>query len=483
MNDKKHELALNRRKFLTGASAATLATGLYAQGSQAKSSDGPSTTTKTPFQYDCVVIGGGFAGVTAARELKKNHLNCLIVEARNRLGGRAFYAPFGDHKVELGGTWIHWTQPFIWSEVMRYGMDIVETPGASAQQIIQLQNNSATQLDLVELYNDLMTVGQALAFKARESWPRPYDTNFSKELIQSLDKYSVDDLLKYLDLTPSQHSLLESMLTGSMNANPKHVSANEVLRALSLCGYDMASFGDVSSRYHIKDGTSALIEKIVQDATADIRLNTIIRRIEQKKDHVILTTSDGETITAATAICTVPLNVLKDIEFSPAIHPHKLQASQEGHPGKGFKVYAEVKGKAPNVLLYGDKKSALDTVFTYHMGQSSSLLLAFGHDRSRFDIYDDQAMQMELQKFLPDIEVLSTFGYEWTLDPYSQGTWCTWAPGWASKYSEGLKDGPEGKIYFASSDFSDGNRGFIDGAIGSGIKIAQQVKEFINSNF
>jgi monoamine oxidase len=184
-------------------------------------------------------------------------------------------------------------------------------------------------------------------------------------------------------------------------------------------------------------------------------------------------------MTAAATVCTVPLNVLKDVEFVPEIHPDKLAASKEGHPGRGFKVYAEVKGSVPNALLYGDKNEAIEEALVYHIGDDRSLIVCFGNDSSSTDIYDKDYLQTTLRKYLPDVEVTGSTGYGWANDPFAKGTWCTWRPDWYRKYREGLRDGPEGRVFFASSDFCEGSRGYIDGAVGSGIKAAQQISEML----
>jgi monoamine oxidase len=474
MSNESTTANLHRRQFIKGAGAAAFSAGIVASAPRGAMA---GAAGKTRFDYDALVIGGGFAGVTAARDLKKNGYSCAIVEARNRLGGRTYYAPHGDLHVELGGTWIHWMQPFVWAEVMRYGLQIKETPGANADRIIQLKNGKASEPDLNELYGDLFAGGQGLMERSRTVWPRPFDAGFNREGVLAADGASIQDLLKSLDLTDSQLAIYQRILGGGTNASVGDVSANEALRIIALSGHNVGSYYDVNARYQLKDGTIALIDKIVEDGKPDIKLNTYVKRIEQKVDHVVVTTVDGQTMTAATVVCTVPLNVLKDVEFLPGIHPDKLAASRESHPGKGFKVYAQVKGRVPNVLLYGDENEAIEEALAYHIGDDKSLIACFGNDHRGQDIYDEKYLQATLQKYLPDIEVTGSVGYGWVNDPFAKGTWCTWRPNWYRDYGEGLRDGPEGRIYFASSDYCEGSRGYIDGAIGSGIKAAQQISE------
>ena len=73
--------------------------------------------------FDIIVVGGGFAGVTAARDCERNGYKTLLLEARDRLGGRTWTSEFEGEPIELGGTWIYNSQPFVWSEVIRYGLD------------------------------------------------------------------------------------------------------------------------------------------------------------------------------------------------------------------------------------------------------------------------------------------------------------------------------------------------------------------------
>ena len=68
-----------------------------------------------------VVVGAGFAGLVAARELRRRGVETTVLEARERTGGRAWTSTGLGLPLEMGGTWVHWTQPHTWSEITRSG--------------------------------------------------------------------------------------------------------------------------------------------------------------------------------------------------------------------------------------------------------------------------------------------------------------------------------------------------------------------------
>ncbi|MBI4538643.1 MAG: FAD-dependent oxidoreductase [Gemmatimonadetes bacterium] len=452
---------------------------------------------------DVIVIGGGFAGVTAARELRHQGLRVLLLEARNRLGGRTFAVPVGDGIFELGGTWVHSTQPHVWAEVNRYGLPLVETPDALPDRILWWNGEKVREaglLDMVPLARAALCASaddvtpelpvSALAgftlldglmsefhAEAGAAFPRPFDP-FWSDTWRDLDRFSIRDRLDAMDLSSDRRALLEGALGASAHGDFAEAGLADMLRWWALSGNDLQRYSDSVARYRLRDGTTSLIDAIVADGRPDVRHQSPVARVSQAADHVEVTTEGGETFRARAAIAALPMNVLANIEFSPALDPEKLAASKERHAGAGVKAYVRVRGNVPNLLALAPETEAFTTIMTAHGGKDGGVLIAFGTNPKRIDVHSKAAVQAAVRRFLPDAEVTDVFAYDWHLDPYSLGTWCIFRKGQMTRYLAALRK-PEGLVHFAGGDIALGWRGFIDGAIESGIRVARDVSDHL----
>ncbi|MFN8544070.1 MAG: FAD-dependent oxidoreductase [Candidatus Binatia bacterium] len=447
--------------------------------------------------FDAIVVGGGFAGVTAARELRHAGLRTLLLEARNRLGGRTFTARLGAEHFDLGGMWIHWTQPHVWAEAMRYGLPLVETPGAMPERVRWWDGSGLREagvreimplvgaalcgrdetpavplrtLEGLALADDLMSAFHAPAMQA---FPRPFDPFFS-DAWRAFDALSVKDRLDAMGLSPARRALLEGVLGPACCARFADAGFVEMLRWWALSGANLQRYSDSVARFKLRDGTVSLIEAMIDDGKPEVLLGTPVTRVEQGDGVVRVTTEPGRTFRAPAVIVALPMNVLARVVFAPALDPAKLAASQERHAGAGVKLYARVRGALPSVAVFAPESEPLSMLLTGEAGKDGGVLIAFGTSATRIDAHSVPAVQAVVQKLLPGLEVTETIAYDWHLDPYSLGTWCILRPGQMTKYLAKLRE-PEGAVHFAGGDIALGWRGFIDGAIESGTRVAREV--------
>ena len=427
---------------------------------------------------DVVVIGGGFAGITAARDLKQRGFDVLLLEARDRLGGRTWHKEVNGFPVELGGTWIHWTQPFVWAEKERYGLEIQETPGCAAERIAIKIDDQVHDLQDDQLAEFVDGFHQFFA-DSKAVWELPYNSHHTRDAIVECDALTVADRLNALQLTPLQRTGVGGMLEILSMNQPANASYVEMMRCWSLTGWNYELFNDTAARYKFTDGTGALVDSIVQDGGFEVALNTSVASVQQTTNGVSVTTTNGEVVNAKRAVVTVPLNVLNSVAFDPPLSSVKQEASALKHVGGGYKVFFEVDGDPGAVMtLSRSTNSPLIGSFTYKRGQQHSVLAGFSLEPGALEKPLSE-WQTVLEEFLPGVRLLSTFGHDWGGDALSQGSWCTYRPGTFGRFVDELPR-PEGHLVFASGDTSEGWRGFIEGAIASGSKAAVAIAKSLN---
>jgi len=471
-----------RRDFLkrAGLGASAVAVGGMAAPAMAGAAVSSRRVAKMPgVDYDVIVLGGGFAGVTAARDSMKNGYRTLLLEARDRLGGRTFTSQFAGHQVEMGGTWVHWSQPFVWSEIQRYKLDVIETPESNvdgASEAVVFADGRAQHLDGEQALAVFGAITKYFA-NAGQMWERPYDASHGWKAIAEADRRSAAAMIDGMQLTPLQRTAVEGYISALGHCKPEVASHVDLNRWWSLAGGSMQALHDAGGRYRFRDGTVSLINKIVADGQPEIRLSTPVRAVEDEARRVVVTTKDGQRITAGAVIVALPMNVLPGVQFHPPLPNGVIEAGREKHVGHGIKLLIKVKGRMSKsrVLALASPNHPLPISFTYAAADDHTVLVMFGPDPKRIDYADKTAVQTALHDFFPEAVVEEVHHQPWTEDPYSQGTWCGYRPGWFGKYySQFQKD--QGRVFFGQGDHGEGWRGFIDGAIGAGSRAAERVK-------
>src|SRR5919198_1389727 len=297
--------------------------------------------------YDVVVIGGGFAGVTAARDLRWRGYRVLILEARDRLGGRTWTSGFAGQPVEMGGAWVHWCQPHVWAEITRYGLQITESPRAEEQRA-WIADGTLYHAPAETFYPMLNEAIRRFCHDAHTVFERPHDPLFNQEAVAAIDGQSVRDRLDTLDLPRETSALLNGLWASACSAPIAEAGLSVPLRWFALAGWDGLRMLDADSRYKLVDGTRCLIDAMVADGQPDILLAAPVARVEQDGAGASVITRDGRTFAARAVVVTAPLNTLRALEFRPALSSGKQAAVAEGQASRGVKVWIRVRGEVPH---------------------------------------------------------------------------------------------------------------------------------------
>ncbi|KAJ5811783.1 hypothetical protein N7474_008084 [Penicillium riverlandense] len=449
--------------------------------------------------YDVIVIGAGFAGLIAARDLsQKLSLKILLLEARDRIGGRTWTAKVLGEELEMGGTWVHWAQPHLYSELRRYGLhtNLKTSAGTLApeKQTFKPAVGPPEELPIHETAATLDRVAQSFfaveALDSRALMPYPHEPLREPALWRKYDHWTVQDRLDQLEgFSQREKDIFESNLSTFGSAPGKDIGFTEALRWYALGGHSIAGVFELAGIYKVgKGGMTSFAQAILSDYAGELLFGTAVKTISQDTSGVKVVTTRGESLQAKMAISTIPLNCLGDVKFNPPLSSLRQSAIKEGHINKGAKIHFKLRTTEPGWFATASGSSDSSYVFAFSdhngtqpAGPSGTWCIGFGYN---FHLTNKKDHKHIINRFRTDIhhkaDVEAYATHDWMNDPYAKGVWACWGPNSASRYLQELQK-PHGRVIFASADWADGWRGFVDGAIERGQQAGQDVVTFLKT--
>ncbi len=472
--------APTRREFLRASLAASAGTLLCDSFGSAQQVD--LKGKKSASKRRVVVIGGGFAGLACAHELKSAGYHVTLLEARNRYGGRVL--SFDDlvegKNVEGGGELIGSNHPTWVSYADKFGLkfvDVTEDEDLVMPIVLngkQLSGEEGTKLyeEMDEAFNRLNAKAETI--DADQPWKSPNAA--------LLDKGHMGAWIAELDVSDICRTAITVQLSSD---NGTAVDRQSYLAMLaSIKGGELEKYWTESEVYRCQGGNQQLALKLAEAiGESNVHLNLPVTAVKMSDSGAKVICRDGRTIVANDVVLAVPPSVWKKIEFSPAL-PASLQ-TQMGVNTKYLMAFKErfwkEKKQSPDALTDGIFSMIWEATDNQE-GEQGAALVGFSGGPSAEQVRKIPAAQRQkslaaiMEKLYPDYgtNLVKTRYMDWPSDPWTLAGYSFPAPGQVTAIGPLLYKGL-GRLHFAGEHTSYKFVGYMEGALNSGAALAMRL--------
>lgn len=424
-------------------------------------------------ERDVIVVGAGFAGVTAARELAARGLNPLVLEARGRIGGRAYTDTYLGHRVEFGAQWLHPNYTLVHRELARYGIGTV-SDAPSDRVIYPTGSGAYAAVDPAATSQRAGEVLAALFAGSEEYYARPHEPLYRADLIRRIHDVSLRQRLDSLGLSAADRSLVAGVLENYSGGDSSKGALTSLAQWWALCGFTPEGWY-AQSAASPATGMVGLVRAILADSGAELRLNSPVTSITDDGRAVTVRTGDGGCFTAPAVVLAVPVNVWRTIRFEPGLPPEHAAATAEGLgiTPAAAKIWMRVRGVTDRVFAQGDEGDPVLALIPYARLTNGDQLMVAGNGRG-LNLGSRAALEAAVRRVLPEASVVEMRVQDWATDRYSLGGWTMRKPGQLLRQLPYVQQ-PHGRVAFATADIANGWNAAIEGAVESGFRAAEQV--------
>jgi monoamine oxidase len=434
-------------------------------------------------ETDILIVGAGAAGLAAACELSAANYNVIVLEARDRIGGRIhthldsqLSAP-----VELGAEFVHGKPPETLKLAARAGVELIELPNTHWYFRNALLSQSGRFWSGIEAVND-----EIAKYKG-------HDESFAEFLDDYSRKHKVDDV----------RAIATLYVEGFHAAHADRISVLGLIKT-----NEAAAEIDDEKQFRPAGGYRPLVEFLHSEAVAhgaSFRLQTVVREIEWRAGAVTVTSDAGEQFKARRLIVTLPLGVLQRnaVTFTPRLVA-KEEAANKLAVGQVVKVMLRFRDRfwEEITLPSNDARSAVlkDLAFVHAPDEmpptwwtqlpvrapllvgwaggtrAEQLLTASADELREKSLTALSHIFAEPVKSIED-QLVDFYTHDWATDPVSLGAY-SYIPVGGLKAQAALSEPIENTIYFAGEAANKkGHHGTVHGALATGLRTAQIIQQ------
>jgi monoamine oxidase len=431
----------------------------------------PINVTVTPVQtFDAIVIGAGISGLEAATVLQQNNMQVMILEARNRIGGRIETTTMSGVYTDLGATWFHDVDNNVLANLAnQFSVPLINTPVASTA---------------FGVYNNGVPL------------------NISSSIYSSYPLLNLALLGRTYANCGSFADAINCFVTNVLPPSPDNVYiayAQNILLS-SWFGTDTTNVSSIVGPSYLNLGHDAIpsigytnfLETIFDINSLNINLNSVVSVINYTNDRVIINTADGKAFSAKYVIITVPIGVLQSnsIQFTPSLPSAQQTAIQNlgyGAMNKIFLLFASpFWNQTPPVTFFLPYTANPDInyymIYNYYQFLNQPILMTFtiGEFAKEQELLTDTQIvnnvMTQIRLIYPSApDPLQYQVTRWGQDPFSLGAYSY--PSINTSYEDivNLTLPVQNKLFFAGEAVNQMKDGTADAAYTSGLNAANAV--------
>jgi monoamine oxidase len=425
---------------------------------------------------DVVVLGAGLAGLSAARDLRRAGCDVILLEARDRTGGRVLQTTLEDGRVvQLGGELIGTAHTSYRTLVDELGLTLRESYSAEPGQTVweiddsvlvgdpapwMTDEDHADHARVVGLFVDL-----AKGVDPDNPWAHPDAV--------ALDARSFHAWLREVGARPAVVRMFELAKAGLAADTLKRTSLLAELRKAAVVGDGLSSYYDVDqwTRFTVAEGSATVAQRMANELAEHIRLSSVVTEIAVHPDRVDVTLDTGEVVSAAHIVCAIPVAPLRQISIT-GLSVERLQALHRIRNSLTAKVVAVyemsfwrqlgLNGSSYSEGLVGSTWVQGPGVISALVAPSQYSFHVAGDQSAR----DRDALQSLSRMYGPQGgKPLALFTREWSDEPFTLGYMAHYAPGDLTAIGP-THSQPEGRFFVAGSDYW--VAGYMEGAVRTG---------------
>ncbi|KAJ9131613.1 Amine oxidase [Pleurostoma richardsiae] len=449
-------------------------------------------------RVDVIIIGAGLAGLAAADKVIQSGLSCIVLEARDRVGGKTWSKELasGDGVVELGAAWINDSNQSRMIELARkFGAELIEQ-NTTGNCVFQGFDGSCSSFPYGELPRfDAATVENVAKIRDMvEEDCQAVDVSIPRDT--ALDSLTFEAYLRSRGASHTAISTATLWTRAMLGQEPADISA---LFFLNYCKSGGGLLQMRSDRKHggqylrIRQGTQLVAKGFASTLPGGVlRLSSPVTSVKQVRQRALEVHAAGHVYRARKVICSVPTPVLKSIDFAPPLPLSKRLVTDSTSYGYYTKVMMVFKSAfwvskgfcgliqsfaGPAAIIRdtsspADNKHVLTCFLVGEPGQQWSAL----SPEERLSKLLEQIGTLFDHIENVNAEFVEMVSYEWTTDEYA-GWGCPCAslgPGVLDTVGTALRESV-GDMHFVGTETAEEWKGYMEGAVRSGERGAAEV--------